>query len=57
LIDDYINSLRTIIDVIQKHGLDTEHAHYYAINKNHLIEFDTLGVEGIMGGTGQKEIY
>ena len=57
LIDDYINSLRTIIDVIQKHGLDTEHAHYYAINKNHLIEFDTLDVEGIMGGTGQKEIY
>lgn len=57
LLDNYLNSLQTILTNIQQHGIDTEHAHYMCLDRRYVVEFDTLGVEGIMGGTGQKEIY
>ncbi len=57
LLDNYLNTIQPILNNIQQHGIDTEHAHYLCIDRRHAVEFDTLGVEGIMGGTGQKEIY
>ena len=57
LIDNYLNTLQPILNNVMQHGIDTEHSHYLCIDKKYVVEFDTLGVEGIMGCTGQKEIY
>ena len=52
----------TYLQVIQKNfqvmnQLDTEHAHFYNIPKEHLVEFDTLHCWGKMAGNGQIEHY
>lgn len=41
LIDEYLNVLRQANNILQL-GLDTEHAHFLTIDKNKLLEFDTL---------------
>ena len=55
LLDTYLtvihNNLR-IMDVI-----DTEHAHFVNIPKNHLIEFDKIHCWGWLAGNGQIEHY
>jgi hypothetical protein len=57
LLDDYLSKLQMILDSIIQYNIDTEHSHYLCIDRRYVTEFDTLGVEGIMGGTGLKEIY
>lgn len=57
LLDNYLERLQIILRNIQQHGIDTEHAHYLCLDRKDVVEFDTIGVEGIMGGTGQREIY
>lgn len=57
LIDNYLNTLQPILNNVMQHGIDTEHSHYMCIDKRYVVEFETLGVEGIMGGTGWKETY
>jgi hypothetical protein len=57
LLEDYILKLPVIYENIERHNIDTEHSHYLSLDKDKVIEFDTLGVQGIMGGTGLKEVY
>jgi hypothetical protein len=42
--------------ISQKH-VDTEHAHFYSLDKDFVVEFDTVHCEGIMAGTGAVEKY
>jgi hypothetical protein len=57
LLDNYLHILQSILNNVIQHGIDTEHSHYLCLNKKLVTEFDVLGVEGIMSGTGLKEIY
>lgn len=57
LLDNYMQTLQPILNNVVQHGIDTEHSHYLCLDKRLVTEFKTLGVEGIMGGTGLKEIY
>lgn len=57
LIDNYLQSLQPILNNVMQHGIDTEHSHYLCLDRRLIKEFDILGVEGIMGGSGQREIY
>ncbi len=40
-----------------RYGIDTENAHFREIDKKHLVELRKLYCEGIMAGTGKKEVY
>lgn len=57
LMDDYFNTLPQIYNTVNQYGVDTEHAHFGNINKEHLIEFDNLYCEGVLAGNGQIERY
>lgn len=47
LIDNYIQVLINNFNYLNM-GFDTEHAHYLNIDSKYLVEFDTIGVEGII---------
>jgi hypothetical protein len=53
LLDDYIATLPNIINTIANEGIDTEHAHFECLNKEHLVEFDYVYVEGQVAQTGE----
>jgi hypothetical protein len=57
LIDDYAIACRRNIDVIMDTGVDTEHAHFFNIDSDKLIELDTIHCRGTVAGTGALEIY
>ena len=57
LIDDYMIVCQRNMGVIVDTGVDTEHAHFFNIDSNRLIELDTIHCQGIMAGTGLTEIY
>jgi hypothetical protein len=57
LIDDYAITCRRNIDVIIQTGVDTEHAHFFNIDADKLIELDTIHCRGTVAGTGALEIY
>ena len=57
LFDNYLNTLPTIYQTINQHGVDTEHAHYGNIDKGFLVEFETLYCQGVLAGNGQLEAY
>ena len=57
LLDNYIQSLHKVLVAIQEHGLDTEHAHFFAIDKQYVVEFDQLHCQGIMATNGAIENY
>jgi hypothetical protein len=57
LMDDYFNTLPQIYNTVNQYGVDTEHAHFGNIKKEHLIEFDNLYCEGVLAGNGQIERY
>jgi hypothetical protein len=57
LLDNYIIALQNIIQSIQQYGLDTEHAHFHAIDKQYVVEFDKLHCQGIMAQNGAIEDY
>ena len=53
LVDEYIATLPHIINTISGQGIDTEHAHFECLNKEHLVEFDYVYVEGQVASTGE----
>lgn len=57
LIDDYAITCRRNIDVIMETGIDTEHAHFFNIDSEKIIELDTIHCRGTVAGTGTLEIY
>jgi len=57
LIDDYFVVCRRNLQVILETGIDTEHAHFFNIDLNKLIELDTIHCRGTVAGTGALEIY
>jgi hypothetical protein len=57
LIEDYMNLCAININLINQTHIDTEHAHFVNINKDLLVELDTIYCQGIMAGTGLTEIY
>jgi len=57
LIDDYMIMCQRNIGVIIDAGVDTEHAHFFNINPDHLIELDDIHCQGTMGSTGATEFY
>jgi hypothetical protein len=57
LIDDYAILCRRNISVIMDTGVDTEHAHFFNVDPDKLIELDTIHCRGTVAGTGTLEIY
>lgn len=57
LIDNYMNLCSINVNLINQTHVDTEHAHFVNINKDLLVELDTIYCQGIMAGTGLTEIY
>ena len=57
LFDNYLNTLPTIYQTINQHGVDTEHAHYGNIDKGFSVEFERLYCQGMLAGNGQLEAY
>jgi len=57
LIDDYTQMLHRNISLIMQMRIDTEHAHFVNINKDLLVEIDTLHCIGTVATTGTTEIY
>ena len=57
LIDDYSIVCRRNIGVIRDAGVDTEHAHFFNIESDRLIELDEIHCQGVMASTGAIEIY
>ena len=57
LIDDYLHMCALNVNIIDQTHIDTEHAHFVNINKDLLVELDTIHCQGIMAGTGLTEIY
>lgn len=57
LLDDYMQTLIKILNSCMRYGIDTENAHFREIDKKHLVELRKLYCEGIMAGTGKKEVY
>jgi len=57
LIDDYSIVCRRNIGVIQDAGIDTEHAHFFNIDPDRLVELDKIHCQGVMASTGATEIY
>jgi len=57
LIDDYSIVCRRNIGVIQDAGVDTEHAHFFNIDPDRLVELDKIHCQGVMASTGATEIY
>ncbi len=53
LLDDYIATLPNIINSIATQGIDTEHAHFECLNKDYLVEFYYVYVEGQVASTGE----
>jgi len=57
LLDDYFIMCKRNINVIMETGVDTEHAHFFNIGQENLIELNIIHCRGIMAGTGTLEIY
>jgi hypothetical protein len=57
LIDDYAITCRRNIDVIMETGVDTEHAHFFNIDSDKIVELDTIHCRGTVASTGALEIY
>lgn len=57
LLDDYFIMCKRNINVIMETGIDTEHAHFFNIGQENLVELNTIHCQGIMAGTGALEMY
>ena len=55
LIDTYVQVIAQNLPLLNK--MDTEHAHFLNIPKQHLIEFDKIHCWGWLAGNGQIEHY
>ena len=57
LIDDYMIMCRRNIGVINDTGVDTEHAHFFNMKPELLVELDLIHCQGVMASTGATEFY
>jgi hypothetical protein len=57
LIDDYMIMCRRNIGVINDAGVDTEHAHFFNMKPELLVELDQIHCQGVMASTGATEFY
>ena len=57
LIDDYINICQKNLSIIIETGVDTEHAHFFNIEPDRLVELDKIHCQGVMASTGTTEFY
>ena len=57
LIDNYLQSLQLILNNVIQHQIDTEHSHYLCLDKKYIVEFDELGCNGVVAGSGTVERY
>lgn len=57
LLDDYMIVCRRNIGVIRDAGVDTEHAHFFNIRPEYLVELDKIHCHGVMASTGTTEFY
>ena len=57
LIDDYMIMCRRNIGVINDAGVDTEHAHFFNMKPELLVELDQIHYQGVMASTGATEFY
>lgn len=57
LIDDYMVMCRRNLGVIQDAGVDTEHAHFFNVNTDLLVELDDIHCQGIVATTNTLEVY
>lgn len=57
LIDDYMIMCRRNIGVINDAGVDTEHAHFFNMKSELLVELDQIHCQGVMASTGATEFY
>jgi len=57
LIDDYMVVCKRNIDVIRDTGIDSEHAHFFNIEPEKLVELDKIHCQGVMASTGATEFY
>jgi len=55
LIDNYLQVIQKNLSLLQ--FIDTEHAHYVNIPKQHLVEFDKVYCRGWLAGNGTVESY
>jgi hypothetical protein len=57
LLDNYLQTLQSILNNVIQHGIDTEHSHYLCIDRRNVIEFDRIKCAGIVAGSGETERY
>ena len=57
LIDDYMIMCRRNIGVINDAGVDTEHAHFFNMKPELLVELDQIHCQVVMASTGATEFY
>jgi hypothetical protein len=57
LIDDYMIICRRNIGVVNDAGVDTEHAHFFNMKPELLVELDKIHCQGVMASTGTTEFY
>ena len=57
LMNDYMLLCENNITLILQTGIDTEHAHFFNVNKDLLVELDEIHCQGIVAGSGTVEIY
>lgn len=57
LMDTYLSVLQENLKLLSNGMVDTEHAHFVNIPKDHLIEFEKINCWGWLAGNGQIEHY
>lgn len=57
LIDDYIIMCKRNLGVTPEAGVDTEHAHFFNMNQDILVELEKIHCQGIVATTKTLEVY
>jgi hypothetical protein len=57
LIDDYMIACKRNLGIINDTGVDTEHAHFFNMKSELLVELDQIHCQGVMASTGATEFY
>ena len=57
LLEDYMKLCESNIALVLQTRIDTEHAHFFNINKELLVELDEIHCQGIVACTGTVENY
>ena len=54
LLDTFRNALSQIFTDCLENGIDVEHSYYKNLHMNKVVEVETIGVNGIIGPSGEK---